>query len=73
VDNITLMRLLGLAFCIVVFVVTVLLMPRIFGTNPPIEISDLPGEGPLLKPGKAATGPAPDPATVAAARRLARG
>lgn len=36
-DTVTLMRLIGLGIVIVVFAVTIVLMPRIFGVNPPDE------------------------------------
>jgi hypothetical protein len=44
-DDLTLMRLIGLGGAIVAFVVTILLMPWIFGENPPSEAADLRREG----------------------------
>ena len=47
-DNVTLMRIVGLASTVVIFVITVILMPRIFGVNAPSAAPpDLPSSPPV--------------------------
>jgi hypothetical protein len=57
-DSVTLMRIAGLAVTIVIFVVTVLLMPRIFGVNEPAEIEGLGARPAPPAPAGAAAAPA---------------
>lgn len=49
-DAVTLLRAVGLTVCVVIFVLTVVLMPWIFGVNPPPEAAakgdDQPGTVP---------------------------
>lgn len=43
-DNSTLAKLIGLGVVVVIFVVTVLLMPRIFGAKPPPKTAEKPND-----------------------------
>jgi hypothetical protein len=57
-DSVTLMRIAGLAVTIVIFIVTVLLMPRIFGVNEPVEVEGLGARPAPPAPAGAAATPA---------------
>ncbi|MGH7279239.1 MAG: hypothetical protein ACREJG_11205 [Candidatus Rokuibacteriota bacterium] len=54
-DNIAFAKLVGLGVVFVIFVVTVLLMPRIFGVTPPPETDDAAVPQPPIPPPETAT------------------